>query len=116
MRRSAHPGAGAVRSARSQRATAERRTPSSATMSSCVSPASMRQARRYLEINVAELEDRRYLGLLAPAALGRSGWFSEWIGRARDFGEKISQSLRDRIIGEACPPSPKASTNTANMS
>ena len=58
---------------------------------------------RYLEIDAADLEDRRYLGLLAPAALRKDGWFGAWIGQARDFGEKLSRDLRERIIGKALP-------------
>ena len=67
------------------------------------SPGAAGATARYLELDAAGLEDRRYLGLLAPAALREGGWFGEWIAEARGFGERLSGDLRRRIADAALP-------------
>ena len=42
-----------------------------------------------MEIDNGELErkDRLYRGLLAPESLKESGWLTEWVREAKDFGD-----------------------------
>ena len=60
---------------------------------------------QYLEIDIAELEtqDRWYLGLLPPQSLCESGWLTDWIQEARDFGEQLREGLQERLIKDALP-------------
>lgn len=60
---------------------------------------------QYFEIDVGELrsQDRLYMGLLAPQSLREGGWLTEWVGDAKDFGEKLRQGLEERLIKDALP-------------
>ncbi len=60
---------------------------------------------QHLEIDLEELErkDRLYLGLLSPESLTESGWLTDWIGEAKDFGEELRQGLEERLIKDALP-------------
>ena len=60
---------------------------------------------QHVEIDLDELErsDRFYLGLLAPESLKEKGWLTDWVGEAKDFGEKLRKGLEERLIKDALP-------------
>ena len=60
---------------------------------------------QHVELDLEELErkDRLYLGLLAPESLKESGWLTDWVGEAKDFGEELRKGLEERLIKEALP-------------
>ena len=60
---------------------------------------------QHLEIDLRELErkDRLYLGLLTPESLRESGWLTDWVEEAKDFGEELRKGLEERLIKEALP-------------
>ncbi len=58
---------------------------------------------QYVEIDLAELEQRAYAALLAPDALKRGGWFEAWLDESRRFGDDLRESLEQRLRLQALP-------------
>ena len=68
-------------------------------------PASGAAGGQYIEIDADELEpDSRFcLGLLSPESLSRDGWLAGWAREARDFGERLREGLKERLVDEVLP-------------
>lgn len=58
---------------------------------------------QYLEIDLAELEQRAYASLLAPDALKRGGWFEAWLTESQRFGDELREGLEERLRLQALP-------------
>ena len=68
-------------------------------------PASGAAGGQYIEIDADELDpDSRFcLGLLSPESLSRDGWLAGWAREARDFGERLREGLKERLVDEVLP-------------
>ena len=66
-------------------------------------PAAGAATARWIEADTDQLEDRRYLGLFAPAALREGGWLDGWIADSRRWGERLRAGLEERLARVALP-------------